>query len=702
MLTKKATKREVTDNPTAGYQRPFGAFLPMFMGHSRTSEPWFLWSDVPIMGRDPAIKIGLRILRSRFRKVRVKAVGGPPEVKRFILKTWKKFWYSSLPKLLTNYYKWGRAPGGVEWTESGRRGLELDTVRALEPWDVTPFVYTGGKRRNQFAGFAVNNTGHAGQVYVTRPHAFYFCGFEEFSQFCDEPRIAGAYAPWLEKNAPTGLRSSRRLYYWTRALGLTVVRHPDEKVRMPNGSEVHSEVLAIQAGVLAQNGSVVAMPSTLHPGDSSKFKWDLEQRQGQSDTARIGEAVEQADEEIWYGMGILPEIVQSGDSGGYAGRSVSMETWLADADLEAGMWDHTFRTQVLAPIIRIRFGVEPSEWDYELNSLLNEYLASATPHGPSNQSPSPQEGGGSAGGSSGFNPDGHVTPSGHQWLSNGASQHRYLSSMARAKVDLSQWSEADHPRGQPENAGEFASKPNADHIEKSPHRKQIKPGVEKVQTPDGNHFAVKGRGGIPQGPETEAKVSELAEQAGVNMPRSHLMAVKGQHSVVTPWVEGTPLDKFSPEQRQQLLKGLPKEEIDKQVLFDYLVAHGDVHNGNYILSPDGKKLYGIDKEMSLQVGGMGENTHWKIPNLLSDVAPQGAELMHDFDPATVKRMVAAGHQMATHLELKGDKEGAKTVRKRTAVLQSLAGNEKVTAGDLWKAGKRGAPSTGFLSRLFGG
>jgi hypothetical protein len=132
--------------------------------------------------------------------------------------------------------------------------------------------------------------------------------------------------------------------------------------------------VASRIGLSLQNGAIVGM-STKRYQDGSP-KWSVEQRQATNSGDTTRDTVKDADSEIWFGMGIPPEIVRSSEVGsGYSGRAVPMETWLGSADESAGMWDESFRVCVLEPGIRKNFG-RAAEWEYELNSLLDDYLES--------------------------------------------------------------------------------------------------------------------------------------------------------------------------------------------------------------------------------------------------------------------------------------------------------------------------------------
>jgi hypothetical protein len=164
------------------------------------------------------------------------------------------------------------------------------------------------------------------------------------------------------------------------------------------------------------------------------------------------------------------------------------------------------------------------------------------------------------------------------------------------------------------------------------------------------------------------------------------------------------------DERRAALAKVPRQEIDRHTLFDYLIGASDSNNGNFMIKGDGG-LVAIDKEQSLNHGKIGNKAEFRVPFMLSDLVEKGASpSAYQFDSAAVSHMADAGQKMAAHLDATGRSKDAEGVRRRAEVLHQLAhGSAPVTAGSIDEAGRakdKSAPPPAGLGRwvrgLFGG
>ncbi len=255
------------------------------------------------------------------------------------------------------------------------------------------------------------------------------------------------------------------------------------------------------------------------------------------------------------------------------------------------------------------------------------------------------------------------------------------------------------PAGQPPaRTAARPSRPSDEELATGP-RKSIKPGVDRV-TAGGRDYAVKARTGDALGPVAEAMASAFAAELGVSVPVSELRAVGGTPAVVTPWVAGTPLADIPKADRAAALAAVPKAEIDKQMLFDYLVHHTDVHEGNFIVG-DGA-FYGIDKEFSF--GNMGGKrasvgTTFKPPRHLGDLTPHPDPDTYTLDPVVMKDLAEKALAAAATLP----PAEAKVVRRRAEILAAVAAGGDTSVRRLKQVAAQGHPNpvVGAFRNLFG-
>ena len=237
-----------------------------------------------------------------------------------------------------------------------------------------------------------------------------------------------------------------------------------------------------------------------------------------------------------------------------------------------------------------------------------------------------------------------------------------------------------------------ATLPTAKAVEAAP-KTAVKPGfVDRVEV-DGKSFAVKYSNQGNQSADKEVAVAELAAIAGVRVPAVQKTTVGGREALVMEWMSGGSLDQIPEAERQERMKQVPKADIDRVALFDYLIGSSDGHDGNYMLTDD-NQLVVIDREYSL--GHQVSQSQTYIAGApLKYVAPDGYEPFHKFDKASLDEAAANGRKMAAHLESQGRPKEARGIMKRVAVIERLAQNpDKATSMQLGKEANVGARPPG--------
>lgn len=262
------------------------------------------------------------------------------------------------------------------------------------------------------------------------------------------------------------------------------------------------------------------------------------------------------------------------------------------------------------------------------------------------------------------------------------------------------------PTCSPENtgAGGGGSSPNTDQLARANDLERLHPGVTVRKDDAGKEWVVKGRVGRGKQASNEATASELGGIAGVDVVRVHHVKLDGQDASVSERVKGTPLVKMDEAGRRAALASVPRADLDKHALLDYVIGSHDPNDGNYFVK-DGK-MVALDKEMSLGQG-LGNRSHFQVPFMLGYATPKGTPASsYEFSSDSIKGMAELGAKVAEHLRKKGKTRDAEGVERRTAVLSELAKSGRpVTAAEIDAAGTeydRRNPPAGPVKRFFKG
>ena len=171
---------------------------------------------------------------------------------------------------------------------------------------------------------------------------------------------------------------------------------------------------------------------------------------------------------------------------------------------------------------------------------------------------------------------------------------------------MDRWSGRRRARGakRPHAPARNQQPPSGAELENAKLGKTLHPNVQIRHTASGD-WVVKGRNGKRAAVENEAVASALAQDIGLNVPQVHHIKMYGQDQAVVQVVHGTDLSKMTPEHRKAALAKVPKPDIDKHALFDFLLGSADPNLGNYMIGKGGE-LIALDKEQSLRLGSIGD------------------------------------------------------------------------------------------------
>lgn len=509
-----------TPGTVAAITRPAksGGYVPHVwtgnrLGIAIDGRPRFTWLEAERMRYDPQIQFGLRILRAPLYGVTWETQADSPAVQQWIDREWGRIYRRLIPRLV-RFYEYGVAAGEVTYKQlrsraTGRTRIHFDDFLEFHPRDARPLVYERGRRSGDLAGLHVTSI-RGGSIYLDRRHGFWFAGESEYGEWFGRPRLSGAYEPWVEKRGRHGAIDSRRLFFKKCAFRGPRMRYPIGKTDLGTPDTgtwlVSNQDIARELVEKFENGGVLALPNVKGPNGEDLWSW--EDPESFADVAKILDYPHELDKEILIGFGVPPELVEASTVGsGYSGRAIPAQVFFTSMDEVVNLIFEAIDTQIMRFLVRLNFG---KRVNYEVvPRSLAQLMAQGGPAGPG-QAPPPGMAGAPAGLGGGHNsliP--YQGPRGGHGLRDpqtgnvryGADQEpekSYLRLSQRAEeidtghwpqveadprtlwqtaesdvyaeqpeivryrpadesVRLS-WEEAEHPRGQPDNAGEFAAK----------------------------------------------------------------------------------------------------------------------------------------------------------------------------------------------------------------------------------------------------
>src|SRR3990172_7064056 len=393
-------------NPTRTY-RSSGAWWG-YASSVMDGAPYFTWFDIPRMLRDPQVRFLERMWRAPFQRVKWAVKSDDPKVAKFVGTTLRRFWRSSLPKLLSRYFRFGFAPGGAEFV-ADRGAIRLERVRAVEPQDASPIMWAAGQpNENEPAGVKVKSSLGQGQDrWVAPPHAFWFAGYGELSAWFDMPPLAGLFEPWIEKRGRQVAVHSRRLWFRKCAFGGGTLYYPDGSSNYgsdENPQSRNNEDIARELMDYDETGSVRLFVNDKH-ADGTSYAWDYKPPEARSDVSGVRDYPKDLDEEMAKGVRITPEVLEAADVGsGWSGRLIPLMGFLGGVDELAGLVIEAADQGWLRHLVKLNFG---DVWyEIEAQSLAEEVQtqAKAGKGGSEGENPAAGMFGGSKGTGGGWKP----------------------------------------------------------------------------------------------------------------------------------------------------------------------------------------------------------------------------------------------------------------------------------------------------------
>lgn len=359
----------------------FGYVMDPRYGHQ---FPWFGFGTVDTMLRDPRIQYGLALIKgpiTTYTKFFTEEEAESALIHTaivelnyhfpyavfcknkkqadFILKQLNRFWDVGIAKALTAV-EWGFSGSQVLYREGKDNKLEFDN---LYPYKATTLQCVSKERG--IIGFTRDNDKSR---YIPLGKGFWHIHQREINHYYGNSRLRGAHIPWHETWMMGGARDVRRTWFFRNAYDGGEIYYPEGYFQDENGQRTTNETLAVRMAELKRTGSTAIFPSS--KGLDGKRAWEYEPPKANMTPQGLDIYLETLKEEELEGMGIPPEVVQSGGSSGFGaatGRMVPLMAFIASLTPLGADLITDFRQQILDPILLPINGYSD---DYEIRRIV--------------------------------------------------------------------------------------------------------------------------------------------------------------------------------------------------------------------------------------------------------------------------------------------------------------------------------------------
>jgi len=368
-------EREIVGMPlTLGYKAslPLWTWNNFFLGHVTA----FIWQDIEAMLMHPHVSEVFEQYKSGCHHAEFAVKANSPEVQRFVEAMLRRCWNRALDQFQLSYdYGWC----GYEVMYAMEQGyLTFTGVLEFSPFDA--WVLT---RDSHYAGISVANVPGKGKIALWGSAKWPAKGMwlavnKRWSRWYGRSCLFRAWRPWRRLAHRSGMEEVIDGAWYRFGYRGPIIRYPmkafPRRGTTPGANtgdggadfdrareDARQWVENVQAGtglVLPNSWNVTA----------NRYEWEVEN----VDPAPIQlggmlDLVKYIKNEISYGVGVPPELLEAAEPGGWSGRKVPLIVFYTRQlrNARAILW--AFRQQVLDPLVRWNFGPGAK---YEVEPLI--------------------------------------------------------------------------------------------------------------------------------------------------------------------------------------------------------------------------------------------------------------------------------------------------------------------------------------------
>jgi hypothetical protein len=309
-------------------------------------------------------------------------VSKDPRVAEFVMDHVARYWRYGVPVLQEGGYVHGWGSGEHVYEEINGT-MSWAYLKGFHPNDT--FVLTsehvpiGVRVRNMIEGPPVDMWMACGSVPAK---ACWYAHRPRFNQFYGRSQLIGAWRPWRRLGWRDAVEQVIDAAIYRAGYKGPIVRHPPEDMQtaqqgipatLKDGQgnpRRNARDVARQLVEWAKAGAGFTLSSAKYPqAQGGGDKWNIEWPEHVMDVTPLINAAKYLEDQIFYGVGVPPELVRAGGTGsGYSGRSIPREAFLTGQQKVADAMLHMFVEQVVRPLVLWNYGSIP--FRIECKSLL--------------------------------------------------------------------------------------------------------------------------------------------------------------------------------------------------------------------------------------------------------------------------------------------------------------------------------------------
>lgn len=286
-------------------------------------------------------------------------------VAHFVKSLIERLWHECVPKLQDSGYPYGWASGEHVYKEVD--GI-LTWAYTKDFHPVDSFILTADYRPIgiRIKGIRAKNPMNLWFASGAVPaKACWYAHRARFSNFYGRSQLIGAWRPWRRLGWRDGVEQVIDAAIYRGGYAGPIIKHPMESIKtakdgIPATENNRREArdVARQMVEWAKAGAGFTMSSAHYPATQGGGpKWEIEWPTQVLDVMPLVEAARYVEDQIFYGIGVPPELIRAGGTGsGYSGSNIPREAFLCAQQCIADAFVKMLVDEVIRPLVITNFG----------------------------------------------------------------------------------------------------------------------------------------------------------------------------------------------------------------------------------------------------------------------------------------------------------------------------------------------------------